>query len=250
MHTHMNFSIFAAKVHADLEYILVKNLREIIAKYASYVDSLRAAIEKKKISVDNFRSYLLSMPASSDEKLTLFSDVKSELKKRTTITDIFDFLKTEYASFLDYEIFDDICTHYKVKVTLKYGILLKQYAEKHKITELANRFPQLNKTGCKETIAMKFDIEKTCRLAQVKDLQKHVANALGVCPSALHIYNIQDGCVIITFVISASVAEAAFTFDKALQKAKFRAVSALWLKYKESIFLFGKEKSEIQGISL
>ncbi len=105
-------------VQKDLEFILERNLKEIIAKYASYVDSLRAAIEEKRVSPEALRAYLLSLSASSNgdegEMLTLMSEKKSELQKLETIPDIFSFLTTECASFLNYEIFQNILKNYSI----------------------------------------------------------------------------------------------------------------------------------------
>ena len=217
------------------------------------MDNIRIAVQEKNVTVEDLKSFLLSLPVFTrkDEKLTLLSDAGPELMELPTVTAIFNFLKTEHASFLDYEIFKVICSHYSVGRNLNYSDLFREYCKKHKVAELANHISQLNSKGCMEQITFKFDLSSTCTLAKVGDLKESIASALELYPSALHIVDIHGGCVIITFFTPPSVAEAIFTPDKAFtaeQKAKFRAASALWLKYKGIIIPFGKEESEVQGM--
>ncbi len=92
------------KVREDLEFILEKNLKEIMVKYASYVDCLHVAVKNKEgVTVEDLRSFLLSLPASSKtskgQQLTLLSDRKHELQECNSITAIFDLYNTTCASF-------------------------------------------------------------------------------------------------------------------------------------------------------
>ncbi len=66
-------------------------------------------------------------------------------------------------------------------------------------------------------------------------------------PSALELVDIEDGCVIVTFLIPASIADAIFISDKVFtsqQEDKFRAASVLWLKCNGYTFDFKKVKSK------
>ena len=224
----------------DLEFILEKNLKEIIRKYASYVDCLCSIIEEKGVSPKSLRLFLLSLPVSTrsyqGQKLTLLSDKKDELEEAKTITDIFIFLTTEWASFLNYDIFQDIIKNYNIsedQERLKYPEHLKAYIEKHKISEFVKINPLLKQmTGSKELV-LKCDIENTCRLAKLVELKKVVAEILDINPSTLHIVDIKDGCIVVTFLLPASVANAIFTPDTVFtpqQKDELRAASVLWLE--------------------
>ena len=234
------------KVRLDLEYVLENNLREIIVKYASYVDCIRATIKEKEVSLEDFRSFVLSLPASTDskrQKLTLLCDVELELEKCNTITAIFDVLKKKCASFLNYDIFQNIVDHYSIcedQEKMKYPEKLKAYVEKHKISEFTDINPLLkSKKGSKE-FTLKYDIETTCSLAKVCELEKVLVK---LHPSTLHIVDIEEGCVIVTFLIPASVADALFAPDTVFtpqQEEELRAASVLWLKCNGYTFYFGK----------
>ena len=239
-------------VRMDLEFILEKNLSEIITKYASFVDCLRAAISDKGISPEDLQSYLLSLPASSKshkgQKLTLLSDKEIELKNCNTITGIFTFLTTKCASFLNYEIFQNILDRYKVndnQEELKYPEHLKAYIEKHKISEFVKINPLLKHSNGSSELILKYDIENTCALAKVDKLKKFIAKILDLRPSALKIVDIEDGCIIVTFLIPASVAEALFTPDTVFtpqQEEELRAASVLWLQCNGHTFQFEKRE--------
>ena len=239
-------------VRMDLEFILEKNLDEIITKYASYVDCLRIIVREKGILPEDLCSYLLSLSASSKsskgQKLSLLSDKKSELEKKTTITDIFNFLTTECAFFLNYDIFQKIITKYKItedREELKYCDHLKAFIEKHKISEFVKINPLLKHTSGSEKLILKCDIESTCNLAKVDELKKLVAKVLDLNPSTLQIFDIEDGCVVVTFLIPASVVDSVFT-PKAVftsqQEDELRTASVLWLECNGYRFEFGKAK--------
>lgn len=242
-------------IKKDIKYILEKNLQEIIASYGSYVDCLREIIEEKEVSPKALRTYLLTLSAfresSGNQMLTLMSDKKSELQKAETILDVFDFLITECASFLNCDIFERIIKRYKIDVErekyeeLQYPELLVAYIRKHQISEFVKINPLLkSKIGTKELI-VKYDIESTCRLAKVKDLEKFIADMFDLLPSALEIVDIKDGCIIVTFLIPASVAEVLFTSVTTFssdQEDQLKCAEVLWLKCNGYTFHFSKGK--------
>ncbi len=77
-------------VKMDLEFILERNLKHIITKFAAYVDSLRLIVRGKGVTAEDLRSYLLSLPATSKtikgQQLTLLSDKEDGLIRRENIT--------------------------------------------------------------------------------------------------------------------------------------------------------------------
>ena len=234
----------------NLEYILEINLKKITAKYASYVDCLRNAIEHKEdITPEILRAYLLSLSASSkDQELSLMSDKKSELKKCETIAEIFEFLTCECASFLNYEVFQNLLENFNISTDeekLQYPKHLKDYAEKHKISEFYKINPLLKTRKWSKELTLKYDVDSTCRLAKVSNLKKSLAKVFRLLPMALEIVDIKKGCVVVTFLIPGSVADAIFTPDTVLtpeQEDQLRAESVKWLKCNGYTFYFGKGK--------
>lgn len=239
----------------DLEFILQKNLKGIIKKYASYVDTLRSIVNEKGVTPEDLRSYLMSLPAFSasykGQKLSLLADKEAELEKCNTVTSIFTFLTTKCASFLNYEIFQSILEHYNVKVDqerLKYQDHLDAYIKKHKIAEFIKINPLLKTIKWSKELTLKFDIESTCRLAKVDELKQFLAEILDLNPSSLQIVDIQEGCITVTFMIPTSVADALFTPDTKLtsqQEEKFRAALVLWLKCNSCTFHFKESEESI-----
>ncbi len=247
-------------VRMDLKFILDENLDEIITKFASYVYCLRTSIEAKGVTPEDLCSYLLSLSAFNNsyegEMLTLMSDRKLELKKKNSITEIFDFLTTECTSFLNYDIFQKILENYnnigKDQERLKYHDHLKAYIEKHKITEFVKINPLLKSKNGSKKFTLKFDIKNTCKLAKIFELKQFIAKILKLHPSALELVDIEDGCVVVTFLIPASVADAIFTPDTVFtsqQADELRESSVLWLKCNGHTFDFteAKTKRDISG---
>ncbi len=242
-----------ADIAEDLECILENNLRKIIAKYASYVDTIRGIIKDRGVTPEDLRSYLLSLSAfstsSTGQTLALLCDKEIALKQCNTIAEVFSLLTTKCASFLDYEIFQNILDHYKIskdEEQLKYYEHLENFIKNHKVSEFIKVNPLLKKyaNGSKKLV-LKCDVEKTCRLAKVKEIKKFIAQILNLNPSALQIIDINDGCVAVTFLIPASVADAIFTPNTVLtpkQEEELRAKSVLQLECNGYTFDFRKEK--------
>ncbi len=234
-----------------------------MVKYASYVDCLRVAVKTEGVTAEDLRSFLLSLPAllsptssktSEGQQLTLLSDKKNELQRCDSVTAIFDLLNTTCASFLSYDIFQYILKRYKINAEqeeLNYPNHIKAYIEKHTISVFTKVNPLLkSKKGSKE-LTLKVDIKTTCRLTRVVKIKKLIAEIMDLNPSALELVDIKDGCVVVTFLIPASVADAIFTPDTVFtsqQEDKLRAASVLWLKCNEYTFdLEVKTKSDNQG---
>ena len=198
----------------DLHFILENNLKQIIKIYGSFVDCVRTSIEEKGVTAEALCMYLLSVSAFSTNRqghtLALLSDKKSELQKATTVIEIFNILITECASFLNYDIFQDILEKYDINADqkeLKYSEHLKAYMEKHKISEFAAISPLLNSRKSSKELTLKYDVESTSRLAKVADLRR--------------------------FLASIPVADAIFapnTVLTAQQERDLQAASVLWLE--------------------
>ena len=98
------------EVYADLKLQLELNLEKIMYQYGSYVHCVRTSIIRKGVSAGELCAYLLALPAfdSIKLKLSLLSDIRAELEKATTINGIFNVLNSNYATFINYEIFQRI----------------------------------------------------------------------------------------------------------------------------------------------
>jgi hypothetical protein len=200
-------------------------------------------VKESGVSVEDFRTYLLKLPAfASDHHDTLLSGVRAEMKKADTINKLFDLIGEEYTSFLNYDIFQSILNKYCKGVDcedLKYPEHLKAYVDEHNVAEFCSVNPQLAKTSTtSEKLHFKFDIEKTCRVGKVFDLKPKIAKLLGVIPSALQLFSVEDGCIIVTYLIPAFVAENIFAEDGDMtveQWTAFQALSVQWVKRGDSM---------------
>lgn len=86
-------------------------------------------------------------------------------------------------------------------------------------------------------MTLRFDVEATCRLSELMDLEDGVAEILGINPSGLKILDVENSCLIVTFLIQNSMANILFRGEKNMiflpeQVAKFQVLSTQWLKCK------------------
>ena len=224
------------EVYADLKLQLELNLEKIMYQYGSYVHCVRTSIIRKGVSAGE---YLLALPAfdSIKLKLSLLSDIRAELEKATTINGIFNVLNSNYATFINYEIFQRIADDFDIdqdRDKMKYPEHLDAYIKMHKLSEFEDINPMLKniESGSKKMV-LKFDIELTRALAKLQDLTRAVAKLLGLRPSALRLLHIEEGCVIVTLLIPALVADFIFSRVDAFaseEVKEFQALSILWLE--------------------
>ena len=233
-------------VKKDLSHVLENFRKEIVASYSSYCRCIRKCV-KETVDVHELRSFLLSMEAfESDSGIQqkLLSGVRAELEAETTIHGILDVVMKECASFLNVGIFECIVNEYDIdhgQKALKYSEHLEAYVKKHKISEFVKINPKLKSKSNSKELILKFDIDTMCKLTRVTDLQKAVARILKLLPSAIMLYNINDGCVLITFLLPKLVAEKIFTRSKRfslLDEKEFRSLSVLWLSCGSRKFIF------------
>ena len=237
----------------DLKFQLQCRLESIITKYSLYVSYIRGALERRGVSPRDLCSDLLTMPATNhtEQQLTLLSAHRAELKRASTLNDIFDLLATEYASFLNYGVFQFILEKYNIsrgESVLKYPEHLKAYLMEHKVSEFVeSNPPQKKQNAASKVLILKIDIELTTRMSDIIDLKASFAKILGVNPTALQLLDIQKGSIVVTFLIPTPVADLLFnekTLFTDLQENQIRALSVIWMKCNGNMFTFGPEDDQ------
>jgi hypothetical protein len=228
------------EVQEDLQHILKLNRKKIITQYAHYVSSLCDYVVERGVSVERLRTFLLKLPAftsdEEDQEYMLLSGVEEKLERADSIYKIFDVLGKECASFLNYDIYRSIQDKYCSDIDcedFKYPDQLKAYIDKHKIKEFFDINPQLEKDAkVSAKLVLKFDITVTAKIAKVVDLKSSLAALLKVNPSALRLFSIKEGCVIVTFLVPAFLTEvfgASRPVSSSL-KEELLGLSVLWMK--------------------
>ena len=223
----------------DLIFLLNRKRVEIMNRYARFVSCLCTSVKTTGVTVEDFRTYLLKLPAfTSNQQDMLLSGVKTEMKKANTINVIFDLIGEEYTSFLNCDIFLSILDKYCSGMDnneLKYPEYLRAHIDQHKINEFVSVNPELAKiTEGDKKLKFKFDIEQTSKVAKVVDLKSEIAAILGVTPSALRLLSIGDGCVIAVFLTPAFVADTIFPLTTQ-QMSSFCSISVMWIECGDNI---------------
>ena len=230
-----------SEVFGDIEQELEENIDEIILCYASFVQCITLKIEERGVSTSQLRNYLMKLsPFFRDDKQkrVLLSDLEKELKAAKDIDEIFTLISTKYTSFLNYDIFKAIIKEYNIDdedEELKYEKHLKNYINKHKISEFVSINPLLKAVDDADKVVLKIDIENTRSITHIVDIKKHVAKILGLKKSAVRIYDVKEGCVMVTLLIPTGIAEVIFNKDTKFTPEnvkKFQDMSILWLECK------------------
>jgi hypothetical protein len=217
---------------ADLRRQLNRELRNINMLYTIYVNCIRRSLKEKGVDPKDLCCDLMNFPAfnRSDQSLSLVSAHEAELEKAGDINKIFSILSREYASFLNYHIFDFILTQYQVDMgqdELKYPEHLTAYLKRHYVLEFVNINPLLKKYSASKELFLKIDLASTSKLAKVIELRDAIAEILEVRSAAMRLLDIKDGCVVATFLIPTPVAKRVFNKYPFLTKEQQKALSEL-----------------------
>ena len=244
LHHQTAFSFYSAAFldsdsEEDLRRKLDKELDKIIELYNSYVNAIRESLVAKEIDADKLSSDLMNISAfnHTEKKRTLLFSQNTELNEAETITKIFKLLSTDYASFVSFEIFQKIIHKYQLddgQEEFKYPEYLETYVKKHRISEFVKINPLLIKfTDASKKVIIKIDTTTTSRLSKVKNLKTEFADILNLESAALRLVDIEEGCVVVTFLLPTHIADAVFnkhTTFTGEQLEKLQALDILWLK--------------------
>ena len=211
-----------------------------MTQFAHYVSSIIDCVVDRDVGVQRLRAFLLELPtfASGEEENQgrLLSGVEEKLEKAGTIYEIFNLIRKECASFLNYDIYLSIqnkfCSDVKCD-DFKYPERLKAYINEHKVKEFFDINSQLEKiTEASKKLCLKLDIEVTSKVTKLVDLKSTVAALLGLKPSALRLYSVEEGCVVVTFLIPFFVVDIVFAAGRMTSKTmkSFQELSVLWMK--------------------
>ena len=239
----------------DVLQQLEENMDDITRHYASFVQCIKTCIKEKGVETSDLRSYLLNMNSffrDDKQKPVLFSDLENELKVAENIDEIFMMI-SKYASFLNYDIFQSIIKDYEIdknRDELKYVKHLKEYVNKHKLSEFIDINPKLKEFDKGKKIILKIDIETTCSITHIVDIRKSLARILGLKKSAVRIYDVKEGCIMVMLLIPTTTADVIFSSDKKFttkEVKKFQALSILWLECNGRNFKFKEHNFHDQG---
>ena len=171
--------------------------------------------------------------------------------------DIFHLLRGK-TSFLNQQVYESLRRRFLPRdedEPLRYPEHLKDYVNKHRISEFLQINPGLKEDTSGTKLTLKFGgIEETDRMAKVLDIQNALANILSVRKSTLQLVDIERGCVVVTFLVPNHITSTLFPHGLEFtqeQMAQLRALSVEWiiLNDKKMDILDEVHKPKVQDVS-
>jgi hypothetical protein len=199
------------EIRENLQQELEFNLDVIRKQYALFVSHIHDALVDIEVSVESLCTYLVRLPAleyddGKDEHKLLYG-ISDQLEKADTVTKIFGVLH-DYTSFLNYDVYQCILDRYSTELpntdldAFKYSEKLEAYLHKHKLSEFVELNRGLEKiTDSSKKLILKFDIALPSKVTKVLHLKKAIAKVLRLKTPALRLVGIEEGCVLVTFLI-------------------------------------------------
>ena len=229
----------------DLKQQLQLHLKEVINLYASFVSTTCTEIRNSSVTVDELRSFLLNQSAFLSDNhqrpdLILYCHLREKLEQAETIIKIFEIISVHHASFINHEPFTSIARRFgtaKSREKLdKFLDHLQNYLDIHNLTEYTEVSPMYGVEVDPTTkLVLRFDFDRTLRIAKVFELRTSFAEALGLrgCVLRLHEVDESDGAVV-TLLCPPAVAQYLFNSGTKFtekQLLDLRALLLLTLEY-------------------
>lgn len=164
-------------------------------------------------------------------------ELNDKLEKSEDISDICFFVQSHFTSFLNCEIFKHMFLRFGGDAGKKewedYSAHLDDYVQKHKIVEFIKINPDLrvHHSDSTSTVTLKIDLDTLSPLKDILTIQIHFADILEINYSNLVLVDIKEGCVRLSFLIPASVAETTFAPNKTFTMEQIRALKELSIKW-------------------
>ena len=222
------------KVRKDLLHQLKVSRNQIRTRYASFRSGVLDLIIEKGVPVRKLLFFLKRLP-----ELEECAQKFIKLSKEPDIYELFDLIDNEFANYLHYEVYETILIQYSSPSerdcdNLRYSDHLKFYIKQLNIKEFLKLNPELEKiSATSKELCLKINMEETTKITQIKDLESSIAGilGLGLTPSDLKLIDVKEGCLILTFLIPAAIADNIFAKKiSADQIKKFQLLSILWIK--------------------
>lgn len=208
----VQFSELTSDEQSDLQdQIFILN-REMHKKFLILHSRLYESL-KKNITVDALvLTLLLDCKAYSDDSRneSLFKEHRKELCSAKEMGDVFKII-LPYCSYYNYELIETITEVHgsddDKKRMQQYLSDFSEYCKKVPCVEVHD--DDNFKASSKRTkVKFKLDYKKEeLKHGDIKYIQIKIAMILGIQPSVLFLCCIQDGCVIITFLVPAFITE-------------------------------------------
>ena len=220
----------SAETQVDLYQVITTDMKVMKRKFSTL-------LEKVWKSIDDYRgtvACLLDMAILSEED-------EKQVKEAPNVNEIRIILAQKYWSFLDHEnlqhIVETKCGDTEQKLMKEYSEKVKQFCERS-VTELPSGFlgSDTDHTG-KKKLLVRLDL-KDPSLKHIKDVKVVIANILGCQASNLVLHDIENGSILVTFLVVASIGAELFE-TKSLtseQEDLLRKEHVISLKFESTIF--------------
>lgn len=219
-----------------LEGRLTRESRAIWKKFYDMLDIFRQSLNEQKFPLNDLVSFLRRLKAyvsvkdiPPEQQESVFKEHMQQMKKATSIEDVFDVVE-EYCSFFNYEIIEEMIERFgseNDKSELqKYTEELKQYA-KRRIFECPSNFSKGKGGGTSLKLKLDSNYSK-CSLNELGEFRIFLSVILKISPHTLLLRKVDDGCIELSFQIPAFIQHNSFPLSSS-QEAALRDLGVLSL---------------------
>ena len=240
--SHPPFQQLSSSEQEELEEMLDEDVRKMTHEFGYLVTKTCDSVERR-ISVRMFSASILALsayePAPEERDRALLDEHREEIKRATTISEIFNIL-CPYWNYLNCELLEYII---KLYGTSEDAERLASYHEKlHRFCE--RRIFEVPMPGSgtstgdskQKKFSVKLNVREGTTCKELRQIKGRIAKILHVKMAVLIIVNVDPGCVQLTFLIPKFVAQEIFPLSKQQTSALPRDASVIRMECGEYVF--------------
>ena len=234
--SHPPFQQLSSSEQEELEEMLDEDVREMTREFGFLVTKTCDSVENR-ISVRMFSASILALrayePAPEERDRSLLDEHREEIKRATTISEIFNIL-CPYWNYLNCELLEYII---KLYGTSEDAERLASYHEKlHRFCE--RRIFEVPMPGSgtstgdskQKKFSVKLNVREGTTCKELRQIKGRIATILQVEMAALIIVGVDPGCVELTFLIPKFMAREIFPLSHEQASVLSREASVIRLE--------------------
>ena len=241
--------VLQQKRHADLQH----ETKEIMSEFASLVSYTCTSI-KQRVNLHEvalFLNQLESLAHVTKSTPSLLEEVMDDIWKAETMEMLFRLL-TKFWSWYNHFLLEKIIDRFGDSEDQE---RLKKFREnftiysKNRLVDLSSAGDslKLGVGGGKGQVPLLLKIDKewdAIPVSQLADIQRDIASILKVESHLLFLASVRQGCIVMTFLVSASLVGCAFPLSLS-QKESLAFAKVKWLKCGSYSFTLEGDQSQV-----
>ena len=222
IHCDLFLTCIDEETRENLEGRLLFEAQQMETLFCKFVSKLRKSLESRNVNPSIIGNHLSLIKATTKQLQddvsvpNLFHLIRQELVKVEEIGKLFELI-TPYVSFFNYDIFESIVEDYgDSEDKEKFKVYLKKFEEfcKRRATEVPSVLDGEDSTTTHLRVKVEDDFKHMYTVKAIRSFRAKLCTILGITEPCLRLVSIENGCILLTFILPTFVVPFIFPLSK------------------------------------